>query len=385
MERRSFLRGTLIAGCSAAAHPFLSTVTFAQAPGENRLVVILLRGAMDGIDVVRPYGDPALRALRPTLSAGPEGGALDLDGFFALHPALAPLFPLWQAGELGFAPAVSTPYRDKRSHFDGQDLLEAGTGALDGARNGWLNRLLTQMPGARAETAYALGDGQALILSGPAPHLAWSPQARLIVSPQAQRLLDRIYYDDPLFRMAAQDAAEIVATTAEEGAVRGGGPEALARFAAECLSAETRIAAFSLGGWDSHARQDQVLGAALGRLSAAILALRNGLGPHWARTTVLAMTEFGRTARENGTAGTDHGTGGAMLMAGGAIRGGRAIGGWPGVGEGRLYQDRDLMPLRDIRAHAAWVLHGLFGVGRSTLETAVFPGMEIGDDPGILA
>ena len=133
----------------------------------------------------------------------------------------------------------------------------------------------------------------------------------------------------------------------------------MARFAADRLNGETRIATFSISGWDSHARQPQVIDRALQRLSAAILTLRKDLGANWSRTTILAMTEFGRTVRENGSGGTDHGTGGAMLVAGGNIKGGRAIGGWPGLGEGDLYAGRDLMPLRDIRAHAAWVLHDL--------------------------
>lgn len=128
-----------------------------------------------------------------------------------------------------------------------------------------------------------------------------------------------------------------------------------------------------------------MLGRGLDRLAAAILKLREGLGANWGRTTVLAMTEFGRTARENGSGGTDHGTGGALLMAGGAIRGGRAFGDWPGLGEGQLYADRDLMPVRDIRAYAGWAMHGLFGIGRDTLERQVFPGLELGGDPDLLA
>lgn len=390
--RRLFLKSALIAACSAAAHPLLSTVTLASVPGENRLVVIVLRGAMDGLDVLQPYGDPALRRLRRTLSGGPGAGAIDLDGFFALHPSLSSLMPLWRAGELAFAPAVSTPYRDKRSHFDGQDMLEAGTGGdvpLGMQRSGWLNRMLAATPGARAETAYSVGSGGMLLLAGAAPARSWSPDARLRLSPQAQRLLEQVYHDDPLFRDAAQSAIDIVAAGRGAGTAaqvaKGGKATALADFAAGRLNGETRIAAFSLNGWDSHARQAQVLLPALGGLAASILALKRGLGGNWSRTTVLAMTEFGRTARENGSGGTDHGTGGALILAGGAIRGGRIIGGWPGLGEGRLYQDRDLMPLRDVRAHAAWTLAGLFGVGREVLETQVFPGLDMGDDPGILA
>lgn len=391
LSRRLFLKSSALIGCSAAAHPLLSSIAFASMPGGNRLVVIILRGAMDGLDVFQPYGDPALRGLRQTLSLGPDGGAHDLDGFFALHPTLAPLMPLWQAGELAFAPAVSTPYRDKRSHFDGQDMLEAGTGTDVEAlrrRDGWLNRLLQVMPGAQSETAYSVGLDDMRILDGAAPAKSWAPQTRFRLSAQGQRLLAHVWHDDPLFRPAVEQAMEIIndglaRVEAEAGPARDA--EALARFAADRLNGETRIASFSISGWDSHARQGPVIDRALQRLGTAILTLRADLGANWQRTTVLAMTEFGRTVRENGTAGTDHGTGGAMLVAGGNIRGGRAIGGWPGLAEGDLYAGRDLMPLRDIRAHAAWVMRGLFGMSPDVLERSVFPGLDMGDDPRILA
>ncbi len=387
LSRRLFLKSSALIGCSAAAHPLMSTISFASAPGENRLVVIILRGGMDGLDVLQPYGDPNLRALRPSLSGGPDKGALDLDGFYALHPALHPLFGLWKAGELGFVPAISTPYRDKRSHFDGQDLLEAGTGndlPVRMQQGGWLNRLLQDMPQATSQTAYSVGIKDMLILSGQAPARSWAPDAQLRLSPQAQMLLGHVYHEDPLFRDAVTEASEIAS---QRMGRRGDGQaaSALGDFAAQQLNGVTRIASFSISGWDSHSGQSRVLEKSLSRLSDAILALRDGLGGNWARTTVLAMTEFGRTARENGSEGTDHGTGGAMLMAGGAIKGGRVIGDWPGLAEGDLYAGRDLMPVRDVRAYAAWALRGLFGTEQSVLEHSIFPGLDMGDDPGILA
>ena len=142
ISRRSFLMRTGAVGCSLAASPLVTPVSFAAMPGENRLVVIILRGGMDGLDVVQPYGDAILAQSRPALKVGPTSGALDLDGYFALHPSLNALMPLWDAGELGFVHAVSTPYRDKRSHFDGQDLLEAGTTTLGGRRG---RRLVKQI------------------------------------------------------------------------------------------------------------------------------------------------------------------------------------------------------------------------------------------------
>lgn len=404
MDRRKFLFNSLALGCSAAASPLITPVAMAAAPWDTRLVVIVLRGAMDGLDVIQPYGDPELDWLRPGLGSGEAAGALDLDGFFALHPGFERLYPLWQAGEFGAVHAVSTPYRDKRSHFDGQDILEAGLPDLSGGglRDGWLNRMLGAMPGLEPEIAYAVGREELLILSGDAPVSRWSPEARLIVSPQAQLLLNVVHHDDPIFRDASEAAVEIAqsiemdAEMAEETAEmmadspmmenlpRNGEHVKLAEFAASRLRGDTRIASFSINGWDTHARQANALRNAAGRLSDTILTLKAGLGPAWEKTAVLCMTEFGRTARENGTAGTDHGTGGAMLYAGGAMRGGQVLGDWPGLTEADLYAGRDLMPTRDVRALAAWVMAGMTGLNRDVLEGAIFPGLEMGGDPGLL-
>lgn len=405
LTRRFLLKGALLAGCSAAAHPLMNAVTFAAVPGDRRLVVILLRGGMDGLDLVQPHGDPMLAQLRPGFAIGPAAGAADLDGFFGLHPLLVPqLMPMWAAGELGFAHAVSTPYRDKRSHFDGQDMLEAGTGMdvpVSRIRDGWLNRLLQTLPGATAETAYSVGEEELRILSGAAPTMSWTPEAWLGLSSQGRRLLESIYHDDPLFRDAAEDALRMTAPEAEMGGddsapaaqrrpakPEGGkvpGRDPLAAFAAERLRGAARIAAFSLTGWDTHRSQAQALRRPAERLAAALTTLKTELGPVWGETLVLAMTEFGRTARQNGSGGTDHGTGGAMVMAGGVLKGGKVYGRWPGLAEADLYAGRDLTPTADSRAYAAWALAGLFGTPRDALERAIFPGLEMGTDPRFLA
>jgi uncharacterized protein (DUF1501 family) len=391
MDRRSFLRGGVALGCSAAAMPLLAHATFASAPFDNRLVVVILRGAMDGLDVVRPLGDSAFATLRPGVAAGP---ATELDGFFAAHPALSGLMPLWRAGEAAFVHAVSTPYRDGRSHFDGQDLLEAGTGGdapPELRREGWLNRLLQGVPGARAETAFAVGREALPILRGAAPAQSWAPETRLRVGPQGRRLLEAIYHDDPLFREAGMAALELSSSLGpDEAGMAGDTPPALAEidgfagFAAERLREETRIVALSLAGWDTHRGQEAAIVRPLQRLERLVLRMRDGLGPLWSKTTLIAMTEFGRTVRINGTAGTDHGTGGAMLLAGGALAGGRVFGRWPGLGEAALYEGRDLMPTGDVRAYAAWAMRGLFGTDRAALETRVFPGLDMGADPRLL-
>lgn len=397
MDRRRFLLGGAALGCSVAASPFLTPVALASGPWDNRLVVIVLRGAMDGLDAVRPLGDPDYAALRPTLLGG---DALPLSNFWGLHPGLSPLMPLWQAGQMGVMHAVSTPYRDGRSHFDGQDILEAGTLRIDGGAGGWLNRMMTTVPGMTSETAYAIGQDRMAILQGPAPYLRWSPEVAFDLSPQARRLLEVTLHDDPLFRDAALQAVGIADTLALTAAMRGADDDDsammapavkaantvdLARFAASRLRAETRIASFSVNGWDTHQNQRGSLTATLGRLSATILALRDGLGPVWDKTAVLCLTEFGRTAHENGTGGTDHGTGGAMIYAGGALRGGQVTGRWPGLSEADLYGRRDLMPTGDVRAAAGWVMRDLFGLDAGQIESIVFPGLTLGDRPAFLS
>ncbi|MGB3243970.1 MAG: DUF1501 domain-containing protein [Sulfitobacter sp.] len=385
MKRRQFLLRTGALGCSLAASPLITPVSFAQAPWETRLVVIILRGGMDGLDVVRPVGDPAFAALRPSLNSGAP--PLDLDGYFAMHPALAPLMPLWHAQQLGFVHAVSTPYRNKRSHFDGQDLLEAGTASLDDrARDGWLNRLLQQVPGVGTETAYAIGYNDLKVLDGPAQVANWTPDADVTLSSQARRLAELVMEDDPVLHAALSEALLL-----SDGftADRAGGQQKahmqVARFAADRLRADARIAAFSLNGWDTHRGQERVLPRVLDALSQTILTLKQDLGTDvWGKTAVVAMTEFGRTARENGTNGTDHGTGGLMVLSGGAIRGGKVYGSWPGVDETALFDRRDLMPTGDVRAPAAWLLRAITGVDRTVLERNVFPGLTLDDDPKLL-
>lgn len=401
LSRRSFLTRSALIGCSAAASPLLTPISMAAAPWDMRLVVIILRGGLDGLDAVRPYGDPAFAEWRPTLGTAKGELGPDLDGFFGLHPALGDLMPLWQAGDLAFTHAVSTPYRDKRSHFDGQDLLEAGTPSMAGVRDGWLNRMLMQVPGVEAHTAFALGQGDVKVLLGNAPVSEWVPGADMEISPQAIRLSERIMEDDPAFHAAFSEA--LMLSEIENVPIRGqdalkalqkdmkvaagkGSHVRVSQFAAEQLRKDTRVVAFSLNGWDTHNNQKRTLAPALKRLAGSIVALRDGVGPEiWQKTAILAMTEFGRTVRQNGTGGTDHGTGGALLMAGGAIRGGQVHGPWPGLDETSLYKRRDLMPTGDVRAPAAWIMRAMAGLDRGTLESTVFPGLDMGSDAGYLA
>ncbi|MDC0738167.1 DUF1501 domain-containing protein [Cognatishimia sp. SS12] len=404
-SRRGFLGRAAVLGCSAAASPLLTPISMAAVPGDRRLVVIILRGAMDGLDVLRPWGDADFSALRPGLAAKRDTG-LALSDYYGLHPSLAALLPLWERGELGFVQATSTPYRDKRSHFDGQDILEAGTVDLApaGRRSGWLNRLMPHLPGAEPRTAFALGREEMLLLSGDAPVSNWSPDVDVTLTEQGLRLLELTMQNDAQFGGAMAEAIALAGSDGDgvtftpgdgdmmsemmgdvKAASRGKAHLKIADFAAEQLRADTRIVSFSLSGWDTHNNQARTLKAPLSALGETILHLKSALGaPVWQNTTVLCMTEFGRTVRENGTGGTDHGTGGTMVLAGGALKGGRVLGRWPGLGMSDLYQERDLMPTSDVRAWAAWAMRDSFGVPRTVLERDVFGGLDMGTSPGLL-
>ena len=397
-SRRGFLARSALIGCSVASSPLFTPLSFAAAPWQNRLVVIILRGGMDGLDVVQPYGAPEYAAARGKLAGGPQNGAFDLDGYFSLHPELAALMPLWARGDLGFVHAVSTPYRDVRSHFDGQDLLEAGTSSLTGVRDGWLNRMLQNVPGVETRTAFAIGHGEMQVLTGAAAVADWSPDAGLVMSPQAMHLAKLVMQDDPAFKealsqalllsensdgtsMMADDDMEMTTPAVQKGKAH----VKIAKFAADQLNGDTRVASFSISGWDSHNKQSRSLRPALKRLAETILTLQSELGKAvWQKTAIVAMTEFGRTVRVNGTGGTDHGTGGAMLLAGGAIRGGRVYGDWPGLAEVDLFDRRDLMPTGDVRGPAAWLMRAMTGLDIGTLEGRIFPGLQMGRDPGLL-
>lgn len=383
ISRRAFL-----IGCGAAASPLMTPITLAAATGENRLVVILLRGAMDGLDVVRPMGDPDYAALRPTLLKD-AGASVPLDGFFALHPALAPLHPLWGAGEFAFAHAVALPYRGGRSHFVGQDALENGSGDLNGAvspaRDGWLNRALGLIPGAEARTGVSIGQEPLMILDGAAQTAHWYPSDDSQLSAQGRLLLSQLHGADPLTARVFAEAMELSVLTEDQRIPREAQAHAmLGKYVAEQLHGPARIAAFSLGGWDTHQRQSVTLTERLASLAATILAVREGLGRAWDTTLVLTLTEFGRTARENGSGGTDHGTGGVMLAAGGALRGGKAFGRWPGLGAADLLAERDLRPTDDLRRYPAHALRAMFGLEAAALEQVVFPGLDLDKDPGLI-
>jgi uncharacterized protein (DUF1501 family) len=359
--RRGFLLGltaTLALGGTRAA--------FAQVPGDRRLVVILLRGALDGLHAVPPYGDAGLAELRASLPMGEpgrEGGPLDLGGTYGLHPALATLHGLYRANQALVLHAVAGNYRS-RSHFEAQDMLESG--AADRLTSGWLNRALQAMPNPPdARAGLAVGTGVPLLLRGAVPVGAYAPPGLDRPSADLMYRLEALQARDP---MLAAPFAEGMRARGFAAQTLGAPPPAndpdrasfprLAAAAGRLLAERNgpRVAALEIGGWDTHAQQANRILGPLRALDAGIGALQAALGEHWARTAVLVVTEFGRTARANGNLGTDHGTGGVAFLAGGAVAGGRVLADWPGLGRDALLENRDLRPTRDLRTVAKGLL-----------------------------
>ncbi len=354
------------------------------APGARRLVFVFLRGGLDGLSAVPAYGDPEFARRRGDLAIAPPGeanGALKLDGTFGLHPLLGEMHKLYGAGELAVFHAVATPYRE-RSHFDAQNLLENGTARPYGRDAGWLNVALAEVQ-ARGTPGVALGASVPLVLRGAAPVTSWSPSLMPAPDPDLLDRLARLYRDDPL--LAAPFAAAVGTQALMEGNERGmrgegrGAPVlALVNAAGRFLVQPDgpRVAAIDFGGWDTHANQAGEMGPLarnLRLLDRAVAQLKAALAPVWQDTAVLIVTEFGRTVAINGSRGTDHGTGAAAFALGGAVRGGRVIADWPGLGDRDLHEGRDLRPTRDLRGLFKAALAAQLGVSEAALETKVFP------------
>jgi len=395
-DRRRFLLGAGGLGLSAA----LPRVLFAHTGGSARLVVVILRGALDGLAAVPPYADPHYADLHRELAIAAPGspkGALALNGTFGLHPSFAFLHERYLAGELVVFHAVASPYRD-RSHFDGQNVLENGLTRPLGTADGWLNRALAALPagagaGKAGEHAVAISQNVPLILRGDAPVISKSPQATPDVDEELLSRLADLYSHDDWFSARLSEAVQTEKLTDEGGdpapamaAAPGGAvkPAAAdrvggaARMAATLMRSEggPEVAVIEASGWDTHANQGGAQGALAQRLAGldgALRALAEDLGPLWPQTAVLVVTEFGRTAAMNGTRGTDHGTGGCAFLAGGAVRGGRVIADWPGLGRGALLDDRDLRPTLDLRSVFKAVLDEHMHVDAATLAKRVFP------------
>ena len=390
IRRRQALLGLT---CAIALGDSALALAPSVGPAQQRLVVVILRGALDGMAALVPYGDARLGALRGSLllpGCGQPGGLLDLGGFYGLHPALAGLHGLYHAGEFLPVHAVIGPSHS-RSHFDAQDDLESGTDHR--LNSGWLNRAVSLLhgPDRPAGEAMAIGPGVPLLLRGPAPASNWSPEALQAPQPDLYARIAELSRPDPVLGPAiaeglrAQGVTQAVLGPTSRQAGRTSFAT-LAGAAGELLAAPAgpRIAALEIGGWDTHAAQKQRLVQPLTQLDAGLVALRSGLGDAWKQTAVLVMTEFGRTARSNGTGGTDHGTATVAFLLGGAVRGGRVGGTWPGLSDRQLFENRDLSPTTDLRALAKGLLHDHLGLDASALSTVFPDSRDVGAQRGLL-
>lgn len=381
LSRRAFL------GTTGMLFAWAAAPKLARAEGRDpRLLVVVLRGALDGLSFAAPLADPAYAGLRGAiaLQAAGDNAARPLDGFFALHPAMPQLHALYQAKQALIVHAVASPYRE-RSHFDGQDLLESGTEKLGFHESGWLNRALeTLAPGDRIIRRPAVGIGPLvpLVARGRAPVMAWQPQT---LPPAGDDLSNRLI---ALYRHTDPALAEILERRADRdiGKVTTDGARRQAAYVVQAIGGAAsflarpdgpRVGALALDGFDTHANEGGATGQLANRLAAIDQALgeaRTTLGPAWNETAIAFITEFGRTARVNGTEGTDHGTATVALLAGGAVKGGRVIADWPGLAPADLHEGRDLKATTDLRAVLKGVLRDHLAADPRQLAEIVFPG-----------
>ncbi|MBS0532889.1 MAG: DUF1501 domain-containing protein [Proteobacteria bacterium] len=375
----------------------------AQAEGRDpRLLVVILRGALDGLAAVAPVGDPDWVRLRGDKGLRTDGeyAALPLDNFFALNPAMPNFHRLYQAKQAAIVHAVATPYRE-RSHFDGQDVLESGIVTPGGSETGWLNRAWSVLQPAdrvAARQAFAVGPITPLVARGKAPVMTWTPsKLPPATNDTMSRLIDLYRHTDPALAKALEERGALAAIV--QGDMNGMSPKKIAAtpgvpgaavraYFEEAAGAAAkfmarpdgpRVGALAFDGWDTHANEGADhgrLSALLGALDGAFGAMESNMGGAWKETVVVVATEFGRTARINGTDGTDHGTATVALLAGGALKGGRVIADWPGLSEQALYQARDLKPTTDLRAVLKGLLRDHLRAGEKALARDVFPGSE---------
>jgi uncharacterized protein (DUF1501 family) len=393
LDRRTFLTTASLAAGGAL---LTSRVAFAGAGGNSRLVIVILRGALDGLSAVPPYGDADYARLRRELAIAAPGstrGALRLDDTFGLHPSMTFMHESYKAREAVVFHAIASPYRE-RSHFDAQDVLENGYARPHAVQTGWLNRALAAAEAGKAsrkELGVALGQNIPLVMRGPAPVASWSPSRLAALDEDTLERITDLYANDPMLSKRLADAlnADAIASMAQEGdeesAVlarreKGGarGYTEVIRAAAGFLKREDgpQVAVFDTTGWDTHANEGGAQGQLalrLGALDSGLRILKEQLGPVWQDTAVLLVTEFGRTAATNGTRGTDHGTGAAAFLIGGAVAGGRVIADWPGLSARSLHEGRDLKPTTDLRAVMKGLLADQLQVPAGALERDVFP------------
>lgn len=368
LNRRCFLGAGAAMMAMAALPKFALAATSA---GDTRFLLVLLRGGLDGLHMLQPHGDPAFAGLRSDfVHAKGQPAALPLNSDFSLHGHLPFAASLYAEKQLAPIVALAPPYR-QRSHFEAQDCLENGTAGTSGS-TGWLNRCVAAMPGGKG---IALSAVMPLAMRGGGDVSTWSPPLAKGVDPVLWQQLQLLYAADPSLAptFAAIDAKQ-------DGMAAGKGqnglrlPQAMAA-AAKFMAADNgpRIGFVEDTGWDTHGNELAILERKLAELDAGLKAFHAGAQPIWSKTVIAVVTEFGRTAAINGTGGTDHGTGGSALLAGGAVNGGRIVGDWPGLGKAQLNEGRDLLATTDMRALFKGVLGEHLGVAHDVLTRRVFP------------
>ncbi len=391
-------------GAGALGASFFPTASMALPSDQRRLVIVVMRGGLDGLGALAPVGEGRYAELRGPLAFRPEDGAIALDSMFSLSPSLSALKPLWDSREIAFIPAVASPYRD-RSHFEAQAVLESGAPGMTPLLSGWLNRALAGLGVPDPAFALAIAPILPLILSGNIRVSNWAPAGQIMPDDDFLDRVAHIYANSPdladalrrgrqVHRMA--DSAEVMDSAATGGMMSPGDPSTrpkaskpppvrqasnfaqLAHAASELIAGPhgARLTVFDLSGFDTHADQGTATGRLAPRLkdlADGLMAIRQTLGPIWQQTAVICVSEFGRTVRSNGTNGTDHGTGGLAILAGGAVKGGRILGDWPGLGTASLYEDRDLRPTTDLRSVFKSALSEMLDVPSAHLTREVFP------------
>ncbi|MEA5576688.1 DUF1501 domain-containing protein [Anabaena sp. UHCC 0451] len=393
MKRRDFLIQAGLFSTSLittiGSHAWVAHSATAKS-NPKRLIVIFLRGGVDGLSLVVPYSETAYYQARPKIAIpqpGKQGGVIDLDGRFGLNPALSPLTPFWQKGNLAFVHACGSP-DPTRSHFDAQKYMESGTPGNKGTRDGWMNRLLGVIAKKTPVQAVTVGQNTPWILYGQMPIAnlpsGGKPNQRLLIDrPQVATAFDQLYSGkDSLsqsYRQGRMARAAIMNDLDQEMKMANNGaplPNGFAKDAsrlAQLMVKDSRIELgfMAVGGWDTHANQGSsqgLLANNLGKLGKGLAVLVEGLGNVYQNTTIVVMSEFGRTVQQNNNAGTDHGHGNVVWVLGGKVRGGKVYGEWPGLSPSQLYQKRDLDISTDFRDVISNLLQNHLNLNTSQLN-----------------
>lgn len=412
MNRRQLIhQAMLLAGTSLVVNTGWAATTSNSGSGK-KLVIVMLRGAVDGLSVVVPYQDADYYAGRPNIALSKPGSGtadtvLNLDGYFGLNPVLAPLLPLWSNKQLAFIHATGSP-SESRSHFDAQDYMETGTPDVKSTQDGWLNRLLENLGDTQNSSmeAISVSPGIPRILAGKHPITVMSStrtagKKSLLTDKRYSSMFDQLYAGNSAMDTAYQSAQasdkaiqETLSKSAPEDVKAANGAPSVKGFAADAKQIGTLMrenksigfAFFGLSGWDTHANQGREKGAlakSLTSLADGLVQLKAALGPEWNNTAVVVMSEFGRTVRENGNKGTDHGHGNVMWVMGGRVKGGKVYGQWPTLKQDKLFQGRDLAVTTDFRDVLTEVISTQFPLNSSQLS-AVFPKYQASKKLGLL-